>query len=133
MTVSLCTSVTIGVAITSPALIFSSAIPGVLKPVLAPVSMALSNAMACRVYRAFLLGVLKDPQIDTATVLSFDHAADIRDDDTLVHDTLSNRPSKSAMNADVETDPGAEGNDEYAFWQRRLTTYDVEQDVSRWA
>jgi hypothetical protein len=118
------------VTITAAALIFSPGIPGVLKPVLGPVYMALSSAMACRVYRAFLLGVLKDPQLNTATVLSFYHAADIRDD-TLVHDTLSERPSKLAVNVGVKTDPGAEGNDEYAFWEWRLTAYDVEQGVSR--
>jgi hypothetical protein len=97
------------VTITAAALIFSPGIPGVLKPVLGPVYMALSSAMACRVYRAFLLGVFKDPQMNTATVFSLYRAADIRDDDTLVHDTLSDHPSKLAMNFDVQTDPGAEG------------------------
>ena len=118
-------------AITTTALIFSPSIPGGLKPILGSAYIALSSTMACRVYRAFLLGVLKDPQLNTATVLSFYHAADIRDDNTLVHDTLSERPSKLAMNVGVKTDPGAEGNDEYAFWERRLTAYDVEQGVSR--
>jgi hypothetical protein len=97
------------VTITATALIFSLGIPGVLKPVLGLVYMALSSAMACCVYRAFLLGVLKDPQLNTATILSFYHAADIRDDNTSVHDTLSDHPSKLAMNVGVQTNPGSEG------------------------
>ncbi|KIM88286.1 hypothetical protein PILCRDRAFT_771075 [Piloderma croceum F 1598] len=122
---------TIGVAITATALILSPEIPGVLKPILGSVYIALSSTMACRVYRAFLLGVLTDPQMNTATVVSFYRAADNTcDDHTLAHDTLSDRSSKLAINDSVETNLRVEDNNRYALGGRRLTADDVGQDIS---
>lgn len=101
---NMCISATIGVAITATALILSPGIPGVLKPILGSVYIALSSTMACRVYRALLLGVLTDPKMNTATVVSFYCAADnICDDHTLAHDTLSDRSSKLAIDVGVDT------------------------------
>ncbi|KIM77109.1 hypothetical protein PILCRDRAFT_12289 [Piloderma croceum F 1598] len=64
--------VTIGMAIATTAFILSPGVPGVLKPVLGSVYIALSSAMACRVYRV-ILGVLTDFQDShptTNTILS---------------------------------------------------------------
>ena len=119
-------------AITATALILSPGIPGVLKPILGSVYIALSSTMACRVYRAFLLGVLTDPKMNTATVVSFYRASDNNcDDHTLAQDnTLSDRSSKLAIDVSVNTNLRVEDNVRYAIWERGLTADDVEQDTS---
>jgi hypothetical protein len=98
-------SATIGVAIAMTALIFAPGIPGTMKPVLGSVYYALSSAMACRVYRALLLGTLIDPQ-PTKIVSFYGAAGNIRDHDASSHDsTLSRRSSKLAIDVGVEMHP----------------------------
>ncbi|KIM89283.1 hypothetical protein PILCRDRAFT_813213 [Piloderma croceum F 1598] len=63
--------VTIGVAIISTALIFSSSIPTELHSMAGSAYFALASVMACRVFRAVLLGTIKDPQVNTAKLVSF--------------------------------------------------------------
>jgi hypothetical protein len=64
-------SITIGVAIIATALILSPSIPGELHPILGSSYFALASAMACRVFRAVLLGTIKDRQLNTAKLVSF--------------------------------------------------------------
>ncbi|KIM75318.1 hypothetical protein PILCRDRAFT_827418 [Piloderma croceum F 1598] len=72
-------------AIATMTFILSPGVPGLLKPVLGSVYIALSSAMACRVYRV-ILGVLTDSQDShpkTRTILSFYRATNnIRDEGT---------------------------------------------------
>lgn len=72
-------------AIATATLILSPGVPGILNPVLGLVYMALSSAMACRVYRDILrvLTDFQDSQPMTDVIVSFYHAADnIRDEGT---------------------------------------------------
>jgi hypothetical protein len=85
-------SITIGMAIATTTFILSPGVPGVLKPALGSVYIALSSVMACRVYRV-ILGALTDFQdshLKTKTILSFYRTANnIRDERT--HTSSGNR------------------------------------------
>lgn len=68
---NLCTRSTIGFSVVSTALILSPSIPGPLHPILATAYFALASAMACRVFRAVLLGTIIEPQLNTTHMTSF--------------------------------------------------------------
>jgi hypothetical protein len=120
--------VTIGVAIISAALILSPSIPGELHPILGSSYFALANAMACRVFRAVLLGLIKDPQMNTAKLMSFYRSTvNTRDD----NDIRPHRSSKSEKNVTAETATATESNGCYPLWERKLGGDDIQpEDVS---
>jgi hypothetical protein len=60
-------SVTIGVAIASICLLAPSA-PGETKAILGSVYFPLASAMACRVYRAVLLGIITERPVNTIEI-----------------------------------------------------------------
>jgi hypothetical protein len=119
-------SATIGVAIISTALIISPSVPGELHPILGSAYFALSSAMACRVFRAVLLGTIKVPQVTTARISSLVHVATNSDDD---YDT-SYRLSKLNINVAVEMDTRMESFDGHTFWERGSMGNDVQKDAS---
>ena len=121
-------SVTIGVAIISAALILSPSIPGELHPILGSSYFALANAMACRVFRAVLLGTIKDPQMNTAKLMSFYRSTvNTRND----NDIRPDRSSKSQKNVAAEMATATESNGCYPLWERKLGGDDIQpEDIS---
>jgi hypothetical protein len=88
--------------------------------------------MACCVYRAVLLGNIKDPQLNTAKLISFYRAPaanQFRTNDTFTstHDTAG-RTSKLEINVAVETDTTADSHDGYTVCDRKFT-YDPSRQV----
>jgi len=130
-----CISVTIGVAITSSALILSPSIPAELHPILGSAYFALASAMACRVFRAVLLGIIKDPQVDIARISSVVRSTTNNQHDG--GDVLTSKYDKSGgssklkINVEVEMDRRADSYDGYTFWDRSSTGDDVRHDASR--
>jgi hypothetical protein len=109
-------SVTIGVAIISTALIFSPSIPAEFRSMAGTTYFALASVMACHVFRAVLLGTIKDPQGNTAEIVSFYRStADTRDD----NDVKPGRSSKLDINFAVETVTATESNGpSHPVWKR---------------
>ena len=66
---------TIGVAIIATALILSPNIPPELHFILSTANLTLACAMACRVFRAVVLGTIKDTQMNTVALVSFYRSA----------------------------------------------------------
>ena len=64
-------SVTIGVAIIASVLILCGNIPVELRAVLVRPYFALESAMACRVFRVVILGIMEDTQMDTLDIANF--------------------------------------------------------------
>jgi hypothetical protein len=118
-------SVTIGVAIISAALILSPSIPGELHPILGSAYFALASAMACRVFRAVLLGTIKDPQMNTAKLMSFYRStANTRNDNNV----KPGHSSKLDINVAVETATAADSNGWYPLWERKLAGDDIQPE-----
>jgi len=100
-------SVTIGVAIIATAFILSPSTSGDLHPILGSVYFALATTMACRVFRAVLLGTIKDTQVNTAKLVSFYHStANTRNN----NDVKPGSPSKLEINVAVEMPMPVESN-----------------------
>jgi len=59
---------TIGVAIAAIALIIAPGVPKELHPILGSSYFALSSAMACRVFRAVILGNIRDQPLNTVAI-----------------------------------------------------------------
>jgi hypothetical protein len=118
------------VAIVSCALILSPSIPAELHPILGSAYFALASAMACRVFRAVLLGIIKDPQVDIARISSVVRATTSNQHDG--GDVLTSKYDKSGgssklkINVEVEMDRRADSYDGYTFWDRS-----VRHDASR--
>jgi len=123
-------SVTIGVAIASTALILAPSVPGEIKPILGSVYFALSSAMACRVFRAVLLGIIKDPHINVSVV----RPAATSQNDTVDNGTTSKHDktgiSSLVINVAVEMDTRADSYDGHTFWDRSSTGGDKRHDAS---
>ncbi|KIM88317.1 hypothetical protein PILCRDRAFT_814216 [Piloderma croceum F 1598] len=116
---------TIGAAIASTALILSPRVPGELHPLLGTAYFALASAMACRVFRAVLLGIIKGPEAraDLAEISSvirsttgFQHDGD---DVTTPRRDKSWSP-KLKTKVEVEMNTRSASHDEYTFWDRNL-------------
>jgi len=126
---------TIGVAIIAIALILSPSIPAPLHPILGSSYHALASAMACRVFRGVLLGLIEDPQLKTTRIRSFYRTANNNrrghadDGDTTKQDT-SGRLSKLEINVAVEMDTKAESYEGDTFEARKLDGDYVRQDAS---
>jgi len=96
--------------------------------------------MACRVFRAVLLGTIKDRQLNTAKLVSFyrsttdtQFCGDAKDATITPRHESHDKPghsSKLEVNVPVETATAAESNDGYALWERKITGDDVQQDAS---
>ena len=108
-------------AIASIVFIFAPSVPGEIKPILGWVYFALSSAMACRVFRAVLLGLIKDPHINVSVA---------RPAATSQNDTVNNGPtskhdktclSSLVVNVAVEMDTRADSYDEDTLWSRNPT------------
>ena len=69
-------SATIGVSIALVALLLSPSVPSVYQGILSVPNIALENAMACRVYRAVKLGVIKNPQYTVFELSARSHNTD---------------------------------------------------------
>jgi len=113
---------TIGVGAVSVALILSPDIPEELHTLLCSVYFALSSAMACRVFRAVLLGIIKDPNINTvrlARPAASDSPNDDDDDGVQLTSKFdkSIRSSKLKVKVAVETNTKVESNDGLTFWE----------------
>ena len=97
-------SVTIGVAITSIALILSPGITGEMHVLLSSAYFALASAMACRVFRAVLLGFVKDTHESTCRMSSAFRMADSypHGDDA----TTTSKNTKPSLASDVVINMG---------------------------
>jgi len=118
-------SVTIGVTIISAALILSPSIPDELHPILGPGYFALASAMACRVFRAVLLGTIQDPQMNTTKLVSFYRSTANARDNKHVKPSCS---SKLEINVAVETATAAESNDWYPLSEKKLMGDDMQSE-----
>jgi hypothetical protein len=109
------------VAIASIVFIFAPSVPGEIKPILGTVYFALSSAMACRVFRAVLLGIIKDPHINVSVV----RPAATSQNDAVDNGTTSKHDkiclSSLVINVAVEMDTRADSYDEHTFWDRNST------------
>lgn len=114
-------------AIASIALILSPHIPGELHPLLGTAYFALASAMACRVFRAVLLGIIKDPEgrVDIAKISSVIRST--TDDGTTPRHDKPCSP-KLKINVKAEKDTRAASYSKYIFGDRNLKG---EDDVSR--
>jgi hypothetical protein len=125
------------VAIISTALILSPSIPGQLHPLLAATYFSLANAMACRVFRAVILGIITDPKLNAVRTASFYRATNDgqldRDDSTRSKRAILCRSPKLEINIAVETDTTVDSNDRYVVWGRKLAGDDAQQDASHQA
>jgi len=121
---------TIWVAVISTALILSPSIPPELHPILGTAYFALASAMACCVFRAVLLGTIKEPQIHTTRLVSFYRAGASSQPHT--NDTVTSRYNKSTLpskiNVEVDTDTITAPHDGYTHWDRKKTN--VQEDPS---
>jgi hypothetical protein len=130
-------SVTIGVAIISSALILSPSVPGELHPILGSAYFALASAMACRVFRAVLLGIIKDPQLTTTKIESFYGAANSNNQlsrsnggAATSRQDNAGRPSRLDIKVAVETETDTIAEiDGYPLWERKLTRQDPSDQV----
>jgi len=120
--------ITIGVAILSSALILSRSIPSKLHAILGSAYFALSSAMACRVFRAVLLGIINDPPINAATVriTSFTRGTNSH---PLESDDTTGRSSKLRVDVAVEMDTRTDTDYGQTFWEQKSTG--VRQDSSQ--
>ena len=76
-------SITIGVAIFASALVLSGNIPRPFHPILSSPYFALGSAMACRVFRIVILGIMEDTRVNTLGIGNFNRSAT---SDLLHHD-----------------------------------------------
>jgi hypothetical protein len=103
-----------------------------MKAVLISTYFTLASAMACLVYRAVLLGIIKDPKVNVAPF----SLADIRhirggDDGTTAPKYDKSGLSSLMINVAVETDTKADSYDENnAFGKRQFMPDDKQQDSS---
>jgi hypothetical protein len=124
---------TIGVAIVSTALILSPGIPGPLHPILGSAYFALASAMACRVFRAVLLGIIKEPQLNTTQIVSFfrgvnNHQPGRDDDgDTTIHGT-ADRSAKFGIGVAVETATKVDSYGGYSLEEIKVVGNNVRHD-----
>jgi hypothetical protein len=124
-------SITIAVAIPSTALILAPS-GGEAKPILGSVYFPLASAMACRVYRAVLLGLIEVREVNTIEITSALRAAaknqrDVDDDLT----TLETDPSSNIkIGVAVETETKVESPNGSTFWERSLSRQDERYDAS---
>jgi len=121
--------VTIGVAITSTALIISPTIPGEMKAILISTYFTLASAMACLVFRAVLLGIIKDPQLNVATfrLPNIQHISS-GDNGTTPSNYDKSGLSSLVINVAVERDTRADSYDGHALGKRQLMTDGVQRD-----
>lgn len=129
---------TIGVSIISISLIFNPSIPGPLHAILGTATFALANAMACRVYRAIILGIIKDPQESTTKLSSIVCAANniqLDGDDDSTTTSRRNKPFLSThvgLDVTVEMDTRRESSDGDTFGGRGIVRDSVmPYDASR--
>ncbi|KIM88397.1 hypothetical protein PILCRDRAFT_255837 [Piloderma croceum F 1598] len=103
--------VTIGTAISASVLILCGNIPEA-RPILATPYFALGSAMACRVFRIVIFGVMKDTQMDTLDIVNFYRSTTSdprhRDDGN----DQRGRSSKFEIFVAVEASTTMESNDE---------------------
>lgn len=106
--------ITIGVAIASTALILAPSVPSEIKPILGSTYFALASSMACRVFRALLLGTIKDPHMNVA------RPAAINPKNSADSGTTSKRDktclSSLVINVEVEMDTRADSYDGHTCW-----------------
>lgn len=63
-------SITTGLALPTIVLLLSASVPAEMHSLLGPSYLALSSAMACRVFRMIILGVIKDNPLSTTFLAS---------------------------------------------------------------
>jgi hypothetical protein len=119
-------------AIASITLIFSTSIPEEFHALLSSTYFALASAMACRVFRAVLLGITKDPRVNTFGISSVIGATNINGhgDDT---DTTVSRYNKSKLSSNdvgFMKDTSATPN-ESTVWEQGSAGDDIRNDASR--
>ncbi|KIM88405.1 hypothetical protein PILCRDRAFT_255956 [Piloderma croceum F 1598] len=147
--------VTIGVAIASTALMASPSIPGTMKPILGSTYFAVASAMACRVYRAILLGHITEPQVNNTRISSVFRVAtnnnnhhrhhlhshahdDHKDGEDCSDSSIIPGPGRPRLSPDlkinvaVEKSTRVESDVGYTFWERSsIGDYIPGYDASR--
>lgn len=102
-------------------LILSPSVPQELHTVLCSVYFALSSAMACRVFRAVLLGIIKDPSMNVARGSTIPRMAtsdspNHNDEDSIQIFDKAARPSHLNVKFAVERDTRVESDGGHTFW-----------------
>lgn len=122
-------------AVATIALAGSPNIPGQLHSLLGSAYFSLANVMACRVFRAVLLGFIKDPQMDTSDISSVVRPAmrKQRSDDydtTLFKHHKSGLSPNSKVNLAIKVDTQTESSDGSILWDRTLAEERIRYDAS---
>jgi len=124
------------VAIASTVLMLSPGIPGQIKPILGSTYFSLSSAMACRVFRAVLLGHIKDPQVTVAKITSVVSAGTNNQHCTSDDYTTTSRYGKYGLSSNskigvaIEMDRKVDTFDGYTLWESYSPVYDIRSDGS---
>ena len=117
----------------------SPSIPGTMKPILGSTYFALASAMACRVYRAILLGTITDPQVNNTHISFVFRVATLHQRSTFDDDNddaaIISKPSKPGVSSNLKVNVAVEkatkvGSD-YGdtFWERSPTVDDASYRV----
>ena len=101
-------SATIGVSIALVTLLLSPSVPSVYQAILSVPNIALENAMACRVYRAVKLGVIKNPQYTVFELSTRSHIADEWNRELASKQPTLDRSPNVQINVDVMRTTDAE-------------------------
>jgi hypothetical protein len=131
------TSATIGVAIILITLVLCPSVPGEFHSLLGTAYFALATTMACRVFRAVILGIIKDPTDTTLRLSSIIRAAnddrhDVDDDEN----TTTSKRDKLGLSPDfkidvtVQVDTTTDSSDGYTVWERGSRRDDMLHDAS---
>jgi hypothetical protein len=107
------------------ALIFS----GSISEALVSAYFVLASAMACRIFRATLLGIIEDPQPNTAQIASFYRSANQREDSQNIAERHDKTDPSSKLDIGV-TAQTMKFNDGHSLWGR-LTGHTMRRDFSQ--
>jgi hypothetical protein len=123
------------VAIVAIALILSPSIPGELHALLGSAYFALASAMACRVFRAVMLGIIKDPQACSARISTVIRATNSNRHNGNDDETPRSKHDKEGLSSDfiniaVKMDTRTDYSDGYTLWERESTGDDLRHDAS---
>jgi hypothetical protein len=122
------------VGIVTVALIISPNIPGEFHVLLCSAYFALASAMACRVFREVILGIIKDPQVSTSRISNVVRAANSNQHDNnsvaiSSHDKTG-LPSDFRINVAVQMDTKTDHSVGSTLWDQESKGDHARHDAS---
>jgi hypothetical protein len=122
------------VGIASIALVISPNIPGEFHVLLGSAYFALASAMACRVFREVILGIIKDPQVSTGRISTVVRAANSnRHDNDSVAISSNDKagfPSDFKINVAVQMDTRTDYSVGSTLWDQESKGDHARHDAS---